>query len=290
MTVAPALDNLGREFPEWKPWLPVVEEVLTEAATSKWEAFVPPKPLAQQKTPLLAGATVSLDLSFVNGWLRHLIKTAHRSGTPKMTTLAAAETANLEIASLFSASLRQESERLKEIGLRLGVDSDAFRAVADLVPIPFLQACGRQWTVSRSGWLEGYCPLCGAWPTFAEIRGIERSRHLRCGRCGGDWESHWLCCPFCGTTAHEQLASLVPDAKGTTRTVDVCKQCLGYVKSFNTLQGTPAAKVMIDDLASVDLDIAALEQGFRRPAGAGYALELSIAEQPSLRKIFPWSR
>jgi FdhE protein len=289
MTVAPALENLGREFPEWKPWLPVVEEVIKEAATSKWEAFVPARPVAQQKIPLLAGATVSVDLSFVRRWVRHLLQTAHRSGTPKMTTLAAAETANLDVLSLFRASLRHESERLKEIAVGLGVDSDAFRAVADLVPIPFLQACGRKWTITGSGWMEGYCLVCGAWPAFAEVLGIERSRHLRCGRCGGDWETRWLCCPYCGTTAHELLASLVPETQGTTRTVEACKQCLGYVKSFTTLQGSAAGKIMIDDLASVDLDLAALEQGFRRPAGAGYALELIVTEQPTLRKIFPWS-
>jgi FdhE protein len=289
MTVAPGLENLGREFPEWKPWLSVVEEVLREAATSKWEAFVPPRPVAQQKTPLLAGATVSPDLSFLRRWTRHLLRTAHESGTPKMTTLAHAETANLDVISLFRASLCQESERLKEIALGLGVDCDAFRAVADLVPIPFLQACGRQWTFSAGRWMEGYCGVCGAWPAFAEVRGIERSRHLRCGRCGSDWETRWLWCPYCGTTDHEQLASLVPETKGTTRTVDACKHCLGYVKSFTTLQGTPAGKVMIDDLASVDLDLAALEQGFKRPAGTGFAVKLIIADQPSQRKIFPWS-
>jgi FdhE protein len=290
MTVAPALENLGREFPEWKPWLPVVEEVINEAGSSKWEPFVPSRPPPQQKIPLLAGATVAVDLALVHRWVGHLFRTAHRSGTPNMATLAAAETANLDVTSLFKLSLRQESERLKEIALGLGVNPDAFRAVADLVPIPFLQACGRQWAVSVSGWMEGYCPLCGAWPAFAEVRGIERSRHLRCGRCGGDWETRWLCCAYCGTSDHEQLASLVPETKGTARTVDACKQCLGYVKSFTTLQGTPAGKVMIDDLASVDLDIAALEQGFRRPAGAGYAVELAIADQPNVRKIFPWSR
>jgi FdhE protein len=290
MTVAPALENLGREFPEWKPWLPVVEEVLKEAGGSKWDPFVPSGPPPQQKTPLLSCVNLNFDLSLVRDWIRQLLKTAHGSGTPNMATLAAAQTANLDVESLFKASLRQESERLKEIGLALSVDPDAFRAVADLVPIPFLQACGRQWGLSRSGWMEGYCHLCGAWPAFAEVRGIERSRHLRCGRCGGDWETHWLCCAYCGTTDHEQLASLVPETKGTARTVDACKQCLGYVKSFTTLQGTPAGKVMIDDLASVDLDIAALEQGFRRPAGAGYAVELTIANQPNARKIFPWSR
>lgn len=294
MTVSPdkGLQALGRDYPEWQPWLPVVEEVLREAAGSTWEAWVPPRPEAKPNIPLLAGAVLSLDLSSVSGWIRRLLRTAHQTGTPKMATLGVAESAALDVPSLFKASLRQDSERLKEITVRLGVDPDAFRAVADLVPVPFLHACGRQWAAfSGSGWMQGYCPGCGAWPVLAEVRGIERSRHLRCSRCGGDWETRWLFCPYCATADHEQLVSLVPETNGTTtRTIDACKRCLGYVKSFTTLQGSPPGKVMVDDLASVDLDLAALEQGYKRPVGLGYAIEVTVVDQPSvMRRIFPWS-
>ena len=53
--------------------------------------------------------------------------------------------------------------------------------------------------------MEGYCPVCGAWPAFAEMRGIERSRYLRCGRCGGGWQAQCLSCSYCGMTDHEEL-------------------------------------------------------------------------------------
>jgi hypothetical protein len=60
--MTPSLDrgvqDLGREYPEWKPWLSVIEEVLREAADRNWEAFVPERPEPQQsKVPLLAGLT-----------------------------------------------------------------------------------------------------------------------------------------------------------------------------------------------------------------------------------------
>jgi FdhE protein len=89
-------------------------------------------------------------------------------------------------------------------------------------------------------------------------------------------------------TDHEQLGSLVPE-KGATRVVDACKRCLGYVKTFTTLQGSPPAKVILDDLASVDLDVAALEQGYKRPQGAGYSLDVVVVDKPgSSGKIFSW--
>jgi len=82
-------------------------------------------------------------------------------------------------------------------------------------------------------------------------------------------------------TDHKELVSLVPEKGGSTRVIEACKRCLGYVKSFTTLQGSPAAKVILDDLASVDLDVAALEQGYRRPQGPGYSLDVTLADNPA---------
>jgi FdhE protein len=123
-----------------------------------------------------------------------------------------------------------------------------------------------------------------------EVRGIERARYLRCGRCGDEWQIHWLQCPFCNMTDHEQLLSLVPQSGDAARAIEACKSCTGYVKSFTTLQGADKLAVMIDDLATVDLDIAAVEQGYRRPAGPGYALNVTVGYTKSLMGgLFPRS-
>jgi hypothetical protein len=61
------------------------------------------------------------------------------------------------------------------------------------------------------------------------------------------------------------------------------------VKSFNVLQGGPAVGMMLDDLASVDLDVAALAQGYKRPEGTGYCLDVTIINDSSRRsRLFPW--
>jgi FdhE protein len=137
-----------------------------------------------------------------------------------------------------------------------------------------------------ASWIEGYGPVCGAWPAFAEVRGIERSRHLRCG---GEWQTRCLYCLYCGMTDHKELVSLVPEKSGSNAAIDACKRCLGYVKAFTTLQGSPPANVMVDDLASVDLDIAALGQGYRRPEGVGYSLDIKIVPKPGFsERILSW--
>lgn len=277
------VQDLRREYPEWTPWLAVVEEVLTESANSKWDSFVPERALAhEQRTPLLAGMKLKLDRRELRRWTQRLISTACQSGAPKMSTLKAAKDARIEAASLFEASLCQDEPRLRQTGSDLGVDPDAFQAVAGFIALPFLQACGRRWMrVGGEAWSEGYCPICGAWPAFAETRGIERSRSLRCGRCGGDWRAHRLICPYCGMNDHDRLLSLVPESNDATRTIEACKRCLGYLKSFTTLQGSPPAKVIVVDLSSVDLDVAACEQGYRRPQGPGYPLQATVSDNGS---------
>ena len=83
----------------------------------------------------------------------------------------------------------------------------------------------------------------------------------------------------------------MPEKSGSNAAIDACKRCLGYVKAFATLQGSAPANVMVDDLASVDLDIAALEQGYRRPEGAGYSLDIKIISKPGFsERILSWRR
>jgi FdhE protein len=150
--------------------------------------------------------------------------------------------------------------------------------------MPFLHACSRRWKPAES-WTEGYCPVCGAWPALAEVRGIERSRYFRCGGCGSEWQAQCLFCPYCGMTDHRELASLVPEHGGSNAAVDACNRCLGYVKTFTKLQGSPPARIILEDLASVELDVAAAERGYKRPRGAGYSLNVTVAANNGLHSL-----
>ena len=70
--------------------------------------------------------------------------------------------------------------------------------------------------------------------------------------------------------------------------IEGCRSCLAYVKTFTRLQGCPPGAVMLEDLASVALDIAALEQGYVRPRGAGYPLDVSVTARNVPRRFFAW--
>src|ERR1700721_616336 len=200
-----ALNALRRERPEWEPWLVVVDETLREAGNPAWETAVPADAPAQRTAiPLLAGTTLTLETDLVRRLFKRLIRTASRVGTPKLSSLKVALHADLKWAPLFTASLCQDSDRINEIAAVSGADAEALHAVIALLPIPFLHACNRRWASSiPANWVEGYCPVCGSLPVFAEVRGIERNRYFRCGRCGGEWQTHALSWPYCARSDPE---------------------------------------------------------------------------------------
>src|SRR6476619_1636166 len=188
MTDDSSLQSLKHHHPEWEPWLGIVQEVLRETADSTWTAVVPAvTSTSLDKTPLLAGASIVLPKSLLRAWFEQLIRVAHRSGTDNLATLKAALDAKLDILNIFKASLQQDDDSLKKLATSLDADAEAFAAVMALLQVPLLQAINRRCAQAlKASWMEGYCPVCGAWPAFAETRGIERSRYLRCGRCGAE--------------------------------------------------------------------------------------------------------
>jgi FdhE protein len=61
------------------------------------------------------------------------------------------------------------------------------------------------------------------------------------------------------------------------RKVEVCKTCRGYLKGLTTVRPLAPWAILLDDLMSVHLDVAALERGYERPGRPGYALEATLA-------------
>lgn len=273
------LEELKRRNPEWRPWLAVLGEALAEIEDRGWDAAVP-RSVAQpeQNAPLLARATLDLDARAFARFLEKLARSAGASGAPRMAGMERLECSQALACAVLRTALDGDDERLARLAHETGVDAQAFGAVAALVPMPFLHACARRWTSQKAaGWSPGYCPVCGAWPAFAEILGVERARFLRCAGCGSAWQVHCLACPYCALTDHEKLGSLATEQSAAKCAIEVCSRCLGYVKAFTRLRPGPPAEVLLDDLGSVEFDLAAADRGYRRPPGRGYALRVTLA-------------
>ena len=257
--------------PAWRPWLRLLELAL-DAADPAWEAAVPAAPAGDgTSAPLLHGSTLRVDARRLRRLVRTLLRIAVEGALEGDDERAAASLARLrsrrlDVLELVRASIAGDVSAIERIAAATEVEADALAVVAQLGAVPLLQACARRWKdrVSPTR-LEGWCPICGAWPTLAELRGLEKNRRLRCGRCAADWPLPVLHCAFCGELHHDNLRSLLPEGEEQTRRVDVCESCKGYLKTVSTLQPLSPRDIALRDLASIDLDLMARERGYSRP-------------------------
>ncbi|PYN83001.1 MAG: hypothetical protein DMD96_04110 [Candidatus Rokuibacteriota bacterium] len=271
------------EHPEWRPLLRVIKEALREAERPQWARLVPAlEHPGRRGRPLLDGAVINIAPRLVGRWVRHILGIAAGAGTEAEPLARRVAAGWLDPLLLFESAVSQDVDRFHEVAL---VDRDyhgLLRGLASLIAMPMLQSCRRAWAERvPTDWAYGYCPICGGWPVLAEMRGLDGARHLRCGCCGGDWRTEWLRCPFCGEDDHEELGSLVSPDSLPRQTIEVCDRCGGYVKTITTLTPMRPEHVVLQDLATLVLDVVALEHDYRRPAAKGHEVAVSVVAEPS---------
>ena len=92
---------------------------------------------------------------------------------------------------------------------------------------------------------------------------------LGCALCGGEWLFARILCPSCAEADPPRLPSFQNDRHPAVR-IEACETCRRYVKSLDLSEDArPIPEV--DDLASIAMDLWAVEQGFTRvePGMAG---------------------
>lgn len=115
--------------------------------------------------------------------------------------------------------------------------------------------------VARSGWSEGYCPICGREPKIGEIRGEDDTRYLFCNQCGFEWGFRRIKCPFCGNEEQQTLAYFTIEEDDRYR-VDVCNECKRYIKILDFRNSKEKADMDVEDIATLHLDMLANDEGY----------------------------
>jgi FdhE protein len=113
-----------------------------------------------------------------------------------------------------------------------------------------------------ASWRHGYCPACGSWPALAEIHAAHRV--LRCSFCAHAWEMKTFCCAYCGEQDAKFLTA-APNEQRSDRRVEVCSGCSSYLKTVDVTELSPFPLLAIADLETIELDMTAMEKGYRRP-------------------------
>jgi FdhE protein len=296
--------RMTRALPDLTPWLSLLWQSRREAAAVDWTGAADGSDPAMRtalalRAPddrhcLLAETAVAVVPSAV---ARLAYRLLGAGGTGLRTKLRP----DLAVA-LLTAAVEQDDDALAGLALELDVESQRLAAIAPFLAMPLLLACGRAWAAEIPvGWAHGHCPVCAAWPALAERRGLAGGRWLRCSRCGVEWRQSGARCPFCECDDPDQLAALTVAAaadrnavpgrnasrdrnavpglaasaerngatdrpRASDRHVEACRQCRGYVKALATGAPIPPGDVAVRDLLTLDLDLAALDAGFVRPA------------------------
>jgi FdhE protein len=258
------------------------------AAASRWQAILAARPelapavaLQQQLitlvvdlTETLERATIPLPVPVMTPALLSLCDELGRGGAGEAAEHIKASIleTRMDAASLLVASFTRDQEAIRTGATHRGLSPDLVWLLAELAVSPYMHVLQSALLSPTSGepalaaaladWSHGYCAACGSWPALAEIH--ESHRVLRCSFCARPWELKTFSCVYCGT-AGERFVIFAGSADRPDRRIEICGGCGGYLKTVDVPELSPFPLLAIADLETMDLDMMAMEKGYRRP-------------------------
>jgi len=166
---------------------------------------------------------------------------------------------------------RVAAERLAAVGASgIGPQAHAGPAEAELEIVghvlalamrPFLARCAEvlQRHPELPSWTHSHCALCGGEPDLAVVT-ASADRNLVCGRCLLQWRFDPVACPFCLNSDRARVTSFgTNDGQYRVYGCDVCHR---YLKAFDARRGARPFMPVMDGVAMLPLDAAAIQRGY----------------------------
>lgn len=254
--------------PSWQRWVTLVELAGAESQHPAWSEAVHVREQRVPDAPLLHEATLRIHPGRATEFVMRLAG-----------ELGVVASERVEPLVLILAGVERDSGTLDVLASRLALSSDTVAVLAQLSALPLLLNAARALGADASRtWQRGYCPVCGAWPSMVEMRGIQRERRLRCGCCGTDWLLPVLRCAFCDEIDHQKLGSLLSEGTEQQIRIETCSTCHGYLKSVTTLSALSFPALASKDISTVAFDLAAQDRGYARPTRPGWQLQVEIVQ------------
>ncbi|HSH78099.1 MAG TPA: formate dehydrogenase accessory protein FdhE [Herpetosiphonaceae bacterium] len=218
--------------------------------------------------PLLRGEPAIFDPSDVRDQFLRLCEAIRAQGNTSALELGSAVKAGHfrvedAVVDVIAGDPGAVARRADALGLDAGLAVTLLRLT--LFPAMAQLAVDLRPLLDLAAWRRGYCPTCGSWPLLGEFRGLELTRFLRCGLCAGEWELDRLVCPFCDNRIHQDIKHWSVEGEEAKHRAMSCERCRGYVKQISTLAPIPAPRLLVEDLATLHLDLAALERNYAPP-------------------------
>jgi len=253
---------------------------------------MPPRYIAAKLArgvPALAGEPIPLPVQALTTALLGLCGELAAGGAGEVAEhiRSAIESRQLDAGPLLAASLSRDQGAIRTGAVHRGLAPDLVWLVAELAVGPFAYALQRAVLahaaqpeqtdgppsdnpvrLALQDWNHGYCPACGSWPAMAEVVGGHRT--LCCSFCAARWELTTYACVYCAE-AGEPFVTAAPDEERKDRRVEVCGSCSGYLKTVDVGEMSPFPLLSIGDLETMDLDMAAMDHGYAKPAMKEFA-------------------
>lgn len=149
--------------------------------------------------------------------------------------------------ALAAAVTAGDYDAMARIAKDAGLDAPVFGFVSGFIVPPVLRAVAAQivpddseapWD-SENIWRQGYCPVCGAFPSVswldrpaadeknAFLAGGGGKKHLHCGVCGANWKFRRGACPSCGEDSGA-IETLRESENSLGERLDWCTKCKSY--------------------------------------------------------------
>jgi FdhE protein len=219
--------------------------------------------------PLLRGEDVQLDIQAFHRRWQFICEAVqrHQKDQAGETLAQGLRKGTLDPKALAVELFAGRAQGIHARADALGLDPGMTATVLRLALFPVLAQFSTAFAPLRESvpWKQGYCPTCGSWPLLGEFRGLEQTRFLRCGLCAAAWEFPRLRCAFCGTSDHQVLGYLHVEGEEGKYRAATCDACRGYVKMVSTLGALSGPQLLVTELATMHLDLAALARNYISP-------------------------
>lgn len=113
-------------------------------------------------------------------------------------------------------------------------------------------------------WPHGHCPICGGLPLMGRLLEEGGARMHVCSFCSFEYRVPRLGCPFCLAGEGENAEYYASDEE-PGYVLDVCSTCNNYIKLADFRDLDRVWMPLLDDLASLALDLYARQMNFTRP-------------------------
>jgi len=169
----------------------------------------------------------------------------------------------IDLKKLLKEELKEQ--RIEQVANEFGLDNKVFSFLIQSSIKPSIEAGMEKLRneLDPETWLKEYCPICGSLPSLSLLKEEVGKRYLLCSFCGYQWRIDRLTCPFCGNKEQESIQYFFAEGEEPYR-IELCDKCHQYIKTidYRTLEESDP---VLEDLATLHLDILASQKGYKRP-------------------------